>query len=131
VGASRDQLLHQNYHQIESWKESGVYAAATSAGQEKKKTRLEAEVTTTLGRTLNVDCHFVPFTVAGAPHTLLMMEDVTARKEMERNLAESENRLKSFINNFPGIAFVSDPGKCVLLANDGLADLYGMTAAHV
>ncbi len=58
-------------------------------------------------------------------------QDITERRKMEERLLESENRLRLFISNFPGVAFISDPGKCLLLANDRLTDFYGLEGTEI
>ncbi|MCP4105309.1 MAG: PAS domain S-box protein [Desulfobacteraceae bacterium] len=55
-----------------------------------------------------------------------IVRDITEHKEINEQLQESENTLRCFIDNFPGIAFISDPKKCVLYANKMLADIYGL-----
>ena len=46
------------------------------------------------------------------------------RKQAEEMLRESEGRFRQFMDNFPGIAFISDPGRCVTYANKAYSDFY-------
>ncbi|MCP4612648.1 MAG: PAS domain S-box protein, partial [Planctomycetes bacterium] len=56
VGASKEQVLQQNYHHIESWKKSGLYAVALSTMQEKEKKHHEIDIKTSFGKVGNFDC---------------------------------------------------------------------------
>ena len=56
---------------------------------------------------------------------------IEQNRRAEEALRHSESRLRAFIDNFPGVAFISDPGKCLLFANQNLADLYGINAPDI
>ncbi len=84
VGATQAQLLEQNYHQIDSWKESGLYDAALISLQEKVKKRHEINVKTTFGRNCTLDIHLVPIIIDNEPHLLTMFEDISERKQSEK-----------------------------------------------
>ena len=56
---------------------------------------------------------------------------IDQNKLAETALRQSESRLRAFIDNFPGVAFISDPGKCLLFANKNLADQYGINASDI
>ena len=121
VGATKEQVLQQNYNDIESWQESGLLDKAKNAIKEKTTNRHELLIKTTFGVPVKLDCHLVPFASGGL---LLMATDITERKMTEVALRESEERLKSFYNAaFEGIA-ITDQGKFVDV-NNRLCKIYG------
>ena len=99
VGATQDKLLTLNYKDLESWKKSGLLEAANRAVSLQQKERHEFDVVTTFGKQASLDCAFVPFNLSGKQHLLLMVDDVTNRKETERLLKDSEERLMSFMDS--------------------------------
>jgi len=113
LGASKNQLLQQNYHRIASWKKSGLYDAALSAIQEGEKKHHETDVRTTFGKAVSLDCHLVPISVENEPHLLLMINDITERKQAEDALKESKRRLKKAKED----AEAANRAKSVFLAN--------------
>jgi transcriptional regulator with PAS, ATPase and Fis domain len=55
IKGTKEGLLQQNYHKIDSWKKSGLYDIALSSMQEKTKTRQEIKVKTTFGKDCILD----------------------------------------------------------------------------
>lgn len=98
IGATRDQVLAQNYNDIDSWKKSGLFEAAKNAVTNQKNYRHEYDVITSFGKRAFFDCIFVPFKIRHKQRLLFMMDDITERKEaekqQERALAEKETLLK-------------------------------------
>jgi PAS domain S-box-containing protein len=89
IGATRDQVLHQNFYHIESWKRSGLLDAAQEALASGNEQRREINLTSRFGQTLWLDCELVPFASSGEPHLLLIFGDVTERKGAEEALRRS------------------------------------------
>lgn len=85
VGASRKQLLEQNYYTIESWKKSGLLDAAQIAVKEGKTIRKEIKVHTTFEKFAGLDCYLVPL---ASRKLLLMINDVTEKILMRENVKE-------------------------------------------
>ncbi|MDH5483829.1 MAG: PAS domain S-box protein [Gammaproteobacteria bacterium] len=90
VGTNRDQLLKQNYHQIESWKKSGLYEAVETARKTGKKSKLETLLESTFGKTVFYKFYIVPFKLNKMTHILLVADDITERKDAEYALIRSE-----------------------------------------
>ncbi|MBT4574840.1 MAG: hypothetical protein HOB92_00075, partial [Candidatus Cloacimonetes bacterium] len=88
IGGTKAQILQQNYHQVDSWKKSGLYDIVLSSIQEKTKKRQEIKVKTTFEKALTLDIQLVPFSIEDDPHLLIMFEDITDRKK-------AENRIKT------------------------------------
>ena len=93
VGGTIEQLLSQNFRQIESWKKSGMRDAAEKALSKGQNQELETHIVTTFGKERWSFCRFAPFHHEGMLHLLLLISDITERKRMEETLIESEARL--------------------------------------
>ena len=94
IGAQREEVLKQNYHQIESWKKSGLYEKVISAISENTKKRHSLVVTSTFGKDVFLDCHIVPFLSKNQMHLLLMINDISERIRGENALKERDKRLR-------------------------------------
>jgi len=93
TGATQEQVLSQNYNNIESWKKSGLYEAANNCIRTQERVRHAFHVVTTFGKQVFLDCLFVPFKLRGEQRMLFMLDDITERKQAEVASAESETRL--------------------------------------
>lgn len=89
VGATREQVLSQNYHEIASWKGSGLYDMALECMSSGERLRHEVHVKTTLGRKAILDCHLVPVSVNEVRHLLVMLNDITENRNMQEQLIQS------------------------------------------
>jgi PAS domain S-box-containing protein len=106
VGANREQALLQNYYRIGSWKKAGLLDMALSAIEENTEKHQEVSVTTTFGRHITINYHFIPFTVADQKYLLLIASDVTEQKRAEvaqEKLVEELQKALSDIRTLQGI----------------------------
>ena len=97
IGATREQVLSQNYKNIESWKKAGILEAANESIRLQRKERYEFELVTTFGKHATFDCLFMPFKLRDEQHLLLMLDDVTERKAIELKLEEYRGNLESLV----------------------------------
>jgi PAS domain S-box-containing protein len=101
VGATMEQLMAQNFRVTPSWQKSGLLAAALRTLESGDRQHMETHLLTTFGRELWLSCDFVPLTRGGAPHLLLIINDVSAFRRTEAELraakeaAEEASRAKS------------------------------------
>jgi PAS domain S-box-containing protein len=109
AGGPREALLKQNFHQLESWKNSGMLAAAEDALATQTERFLETQSTTTFGRKGWFSCRFTTFQYRGEPHLLLLVNDITERKRAEQALLASEATLHAVFQAAPiGICIMKD-----------------------
>jgi PAS domain S-box-containing protein len=90
VGATKDQILDQNFREIRSWQDAGLAEAADEALKEGDSVRKETHVVSTFDKELWLDCRFLPFTLGGEPHVLVVMDDVTEQKRLQARLIAQE-----------------------------------------
>ncbi len=90
VGTTVNSLLSQNFHKIESWKRSGLYAIAMEALKTDRSVSSEIHIITTFHADKWAYAVCTPFRSAGEPHLLLMLNDVTERKQAEAALLEAQ-----------------------------------------
>ncbi len=90
VGAMPEELLKQNFYHIGSWKKSNLLETAKEALASGSETRREVHLTSTFGDVIWIDCRFVPFSLSGEPHLLVLTDDVTEQRELRERLMRSE-----------------------------------------
>jgi hypothetical protein len=129
IGSSTEDVLKQNYHNIDSWKKFGLYEAALNACSKNEIVHHSTHFISTFYRECWIDCYFIPATIGGRPHLLLLLDDITDRSQAELALrkamgdAEAANRAKSeFLANMSHE--IRTPMNAIL----GLTHLLGRTA---
>ncbi len=101
VGATREQLLSQNFRTIASWRERGLLGMAETVLRTGVSQRLGTHLHSSFGRDAWIDVTMTPFQSNGETCLLAMMEDISERKaaldELQRakERAEEANRAKS------------------------------------
>jgi rsbT co-antagonist protein RsbR len=82
-------------------------------------------------RTLSVSIVPLSETGEGVTHILISGEDITERKVIEQELAAQKDFIRQVIDTDPNLIFVKDQEGNFVLANQALADLYGMTVEEI
>jgi PAS domain S-box-containing protein len=108
IGASREEILNQNFHHIESWKKSGLYDKAISALKHNRTEYLTVHVTTTFNNNIWINCKFKPFKSGGDIYLMLMYDDITEQKTAEHALKESEEKFRNIINKSTDVVWTQD-----------------------
>lgn len=86
VGTEVAALLRQNYRELESWRRSGLLAAAEQAVTTGHRVAHTGPVRTTFGRSLWLEAQFVPFDHMGEKHLLHILWDDTDRRRAIENM---------------------------------------------
>ena len=87
IGATREQLLNQNFRHIESWQKFGLLKVAEEVFTRKTEKSIEIHYLTTFGKEVWLDCRFVPFVSGNEPHLLLMYSDMTEYRKAQEERA--------------------------------------------
>ncbi|MBT8358750.1 MAG: PAS domain S-box protein [Deltaproteobacteria bacterium] len=85
IGATKEEVLKQNYNELESWKKSGMLYTAKKVINEGRPKRFEGQTTSTFGVSFNIDSYFVPFLKEGKAHLMVMVIDITDRLQAEED----------------------------------------------
>lgn len=93
VGGTTEQLKAQNFRQLESWRNSGMLAAAETALQTGTEQSLDVDVVTTFGKNVSLSCRFAQFQHEEQPHLLALLVDITPRRQAEDRLKQTADRL--------------------------------------
>ncbi len=125
LGATVDQILAQNFHEIPSWKKSGIYEAAIKVLKTRVEQLLEVHVVTTFGKEVWSTFNFSLFDFADEKHLLLLIHDITERKRVEEELRVSEARYRAMVESSPNAITQSDLSGKILMCNMQTALLLG------
>jgi PAS domain S-box-containing protein len=108
VGATIEQLKSQHFHELESWKRSGLYEMAKQAIASKKLTTGDVHIITTFGKDVWLRAQFVTFKSGREELLLLTLGDITKYKHTEAELEASEKRLRAWIENSSDLITIVD-----------------------
>jgi PAS domain S-box-containing protein len=108
-GATVAQLLAQNFHEVSSWKKSGMYQAAIRALDSGIEQLLDVHLVTTFGKDVWLSLSFSSFDSEGERHLLVFTFDITERKRAEDALHESESSYRTLFEQSPDAVVVLDP----------------------
>lgn len=89
VGASREQLLAQNFNQIESWKKTTLLGDALAALKFHSQEQRECHLLTTFGKAIWIEYRILPQFLKGQRHLLIQFFDLTERKRLEDELRDA------------------------------------------
>ena len=94
TGGSREKLLHQNFHHIESWHTSGLLDAARKVFLTNTSLRTTVHHVSTFGRDSWMECTMSIVTTRGERHLLLIVNDVSERVQAENRINETVSSLR-------------------------------------
>jgi PAS domain S-box-containing protein len=99
IGAEKkEDLLVQNYNNIESWKKSGLVDTAKKAVNENSIQRKpELKVKTTFGNEVVLDCYFIPFSLGEKTNLLFTSYDIKEIKLAEEELKRHRDNLEQMV----------------------------------
>jgi PAS domain S-box-containing protein len=130
LGTTQEQLLQQNYHELDDWKNNGMHESACEALANQEETRREVHTFRESGEEIWLDCRFTPLTSHGEPHLLLSIDDITASKLAEVELQVYAAKLEQSNRDLQEFAYIAshdlqEPLRKVLAFGDRLANKYG------
>jgi PAS domain S-box-containing protein len=125
AGTNVAELLEQNFHQIQSWKKSGMYEAALKAFRAGTEQKIEIKTATTFGKNVWLSLRFSSFYSEDENHLLVFTYDITERKQAEELLRRTEDNFRRSLDESPlGVRIVTVEGE-TLYANRAILDIYG------
>ncbi len=132
VGATVEQLKSQNFRELESWKQSGLYDLAEQAIASRQLIAADVHHITTFSKNAWYRAQFVTFHSAGEELLLMIFNDITERKQAESALHDSEARYRTLMErSLEAIYMYELDSKRVVVANPAFLDLLGYTADEV
>ncbi|MCP3926152.1 MAG: PAS domain S-box protein [Desulfobacterales bacterium] len=97
IGATKKQVLSQNFNHIVSWKKSGLLENAIDAVTKNRSTNVKFTLITTFGKNLTANANFLYFTSEGNSYLLFTIDDLSKVKkvedEREKIIVELKNAL--------------------------------------
>jgi diguanylate cyclase (GGDEF)-like protein/PAS domain S-box-containing protein len=92
-------LRKQNYHKLESWRNSGLYEAAGQALRSMQPVTVQTHLQAAAGRELWLDCTFTTFINRGRTNLLVMLLDNSERNRAELTLKVTNEKLLAMVDD--------------------------------
>jgi diguanylate cyclase (GGDEF)-like protein/PAS domain S-box-containing protein len=123
VGASRAELLAQNFRELESWQRSGLASHAEMALASGEVTSFETWLTTTFGVSICLQARFVPLEIGGSRRLMLLASDVSSERRREQALQDRERRLVELNRLAAELTALTEPSGLLQTAVDHAREL--------
>lgn len=118
VGATREALLAQNFHDIVAWRESGVLEDCQTALAQHRPQQREAHLVSSFGKELWFEYRMLPTHINGEVHLLIQFFDLTERKLIEQSLRSRKEQLLAILNASTESIFHVDRDGIILAINE-------------
>ena len=125
VGAKEQDLLGMNFREIASWQEYGLLPDASQTIATGEVIQKEVFFRSTFGNEKWINYRFVRFYNKDIPHLLLLMNDITERKQAEEALKKSEFQFRKIVETAQEGIWLSDQQHKTLFVNKRMCDMLG------
>jgi len=128
VGITPAEFIAQNFRNLESWRRSDLLKLADESIATGNPRRGECHGLTVSGRQhIWIEFHFCPISWNGRQHLLLILNDLTGRKNAEEKVHEQA----ALLDHARDAIFVLDMDSRIQYWNKGAERVFGWTAAEV
>jgi PAS domain S-box-containing protein len=127
IGASLPQVLAQNYHDIASWKRTGLYDLARRALNTDVPLTLGGPVVTSFGKQAWLELTCRALDLGGRRALMVVTRDLTEAKRAEQALERSEILYRSLVQQASDGIFIADPDRRYTEVNDAGCRMLGYT----
>lgn len=127
VGGTVEQLLAQNFRELDPWKKSGMVDMALEALSSGAAVTCEIYTVTSFGKAGWFETSFVPFVLEQEDHLLLLFSEITERKLAEEFLHKEQAetlRFKMLLENImanmmTGLLVTGNDGRIIIINQSG------------
>ncbi|MFQ5981583.1 MAG: PAS domain S-box protein [Candidatus Heimdallarchaeota archaeon] len=128
LGYNREELIGTTTAALNLWINAGERDEIVNALKEHKTARnFEIQARTKSGETLILLFSAEIIEISQEPHMISIASDISARKYAEDALRESEERYRSFVQNFHGIAYQGDFRFAPIFFHGAVEEITGYT----
>lgn len=127
INATMQQLLAQNFNRIDSWNESGLLELVTSAISCDAERAGDLHLISTFGKELWGHCIVTPFNSNDERFVLVMVHDISSRKQNELALST----FVSSISKGPNLVMITDLSGTIEYVSDKITEITGYNREEV
>jgi PAS domain S-box-containing protein len=120
-------LLAQNFNNIASWQESGMYELALRALSTDDEQRSETHLTTAFGKDIWLSLNFSSIQSKGEKYLLVFTQDISLRKQSEDQLINLSKRLQLATSSANLGVWDWNVRDNTMIWDDRMFELYGIT----
>src|SRR5690606_2364092 len=131
IGAKQEELVGMNFRQIDSWQEFGLLMDATQTLETGEVIQKEIYFKSTFGAERWVNYRFVRFYNKEAPHLLLLIKDITERKQAEESLKKSEFQFRKIVETAQEGIWLADESFATIFVNKRMCEMLGYSAEEM
>ena len=125
IGAEQQELVGLNFREIASWQQSGLLTDATQTIETGEVIQKEMFFRSTFGVQRWINYRFVRFFDKDVPHLLLLMNDISERKQAEDALKQSEFRFRQIVETAQEGIWRVDKDFLTIFVNKRMCEMLG------
>lgn len=127
INATRQQVLAQNFNRIDSWRESGLLELVNDAIRSNAERSGDLHLISSFGKELWGHCIVAPFQSNAVRYVLVMVQDISSRKQNELALST----FISSITKGPNLVMITDLNGTIEYVSDKITEITGYSREEV
>jgi PAS domain S-box-containing protein len=124
IGATREQLLAQNFHRIEAFRSTGLYADLLDALADGELREREFRTISAFGKEIWVSCQILPTVLNNEPHLVVQFSDLSELHTRNLALRSAMNRQELAAKVAAIGIWTWDLGENILIWDQRMCEIY-------
>jgi len=136
LGGTVDDLLAQNFRELDTWKTTGRLEQAERVLDERTTVKSDNRFTSSFGKDVYLESTFAAIETGGKSYLLRVEKDISERKRLEKEISDQLEFVNTLIDTIPSPLYLKDvSGRYIrcnrayeALRGTGKDDIFGKTA---
>ncbi|KAF0234928.1 MAG: sensor histidine [Desulfovibrionaceae bacterium] len=131
LGGAVEDLLAQNFRELDTWKSTGRLEQAERVLDEKTTIKSDNKFTSSFGKVVYLESTFAAIETGGKSYLLRVEKDISETKRLEKEINDQLEFVNTLIDTIPSPLYLKDVSGHYILCNRAYESLRGSTKENL